>query len=420
MATDMAAIARSESKWGNLVARAFMRRLLTIVALGLAVRVLYALLAGPDLVLAGDARTFHSLANSIASGHGFVRELDGLTTADHPPLYPLYLSLFSLVGLKSWAAHRVASCLLGAATVGAVGILGRRVGGDRVGLVAAGIAAVYPLLWVNDATVLSESLYGLLIALALIAAYRVIDRPTAGRAAVLGAVVALAALTRSEALGLALLLVLPVAWRARWRGLAAAAVAGALVLTPWLVRNWIAFDRPVLISNNSGSLLSGANCDATYHGRFIGLWRLDCIPPGVTGNEAEQAATFRTHGIDYARDHASRLPVVAAVRVLRTWDFYRPVDQARYETFESRNRYVEGAGVAIYYVLLALAIAGAVLLRRRRQPLWVLLAPAVLVTVASVVGYGLTRFRLAAEIPIVVLASLTLVELWRRARARRA
>jgi MYXO-CTERM domain-containing protein len=112
--------------------------------------------------------------------------------------------------------------------------------------------------------------------------------------------------------------------------------------------------------------------------------------------------------------------VVAAVRVLRTWDFYRPVDQARYETFESRNRYVEGAGVAIYYVLLALAIAGAVLLRRRRQSLWILLAPAVLVTVASVVGYGLTRFRLAAEIPIVVLASLTLVELWRRARARRA
>lgn len=416
----MAAIARSESKWGNLVARAFMWRLLTIVALGLAVRVAYALLVGPDLVIAGDARTFHALANSIASGHGFVREFDGLTTADHPPLYPLYLSLFSLAGLKSWAAHRLASCLLGAATVGAVGLLGRRVGGERAGLVAAGIAALYPLLWINDATVLSESLYGLLVALALIAAYRVVARPTAGRSAVLGAVVALAALTRSEALGLGLLLVLPIVWRARWRGVAAAAVAGALVLAPWFVRNWIAFDRPVLISNNSGSLLAGANCDATYHGRFIGLWRLDCIPPGVHGNEAQQAATFRSDGIDYARDHAGRLPAVVAVRVLRTWDFWRPVDQARYETFESRNRYAEGAGVAIYWVLLPLAIAGALILRRRRQPVWILVAPAVLVTLASVVGYGVTRFRLAAEIPIVVLASLTLLELQRRARARRA
>src|SRR3954465_11876100 len=84
MATDMAAIARSESKWGNLVARAFMRRLLTIVALGLTVRVVYALLAGPDLVLAGDARTFHSLATSIASGHGFVRERAG-PPHPHPP-----------------------------------------------------------------------------------------------------------------------------------------------------------------------------------------------------------------------------------------------------------------------------------------------------------------------------------------------
>src|SRR3954447_21127776 len=165
---DMAAIARSESKWGNLEARAFMRGLAAIVVMALGLRVAYALIEGPHLVIAGDARTFHELANSIASGNGFVR-LDAPTPPDPPPLYPLYLSAFSLVGLKSWAAHRVASCLLGAATVGAVGILGRRVGGDRVGLGAAGIAAVYPLLWVNDATVLSESLYGLLIALALIA-----------------------------------------------------------------------------------------------------------------------------------------------------------------------------------------------------------------------------------------------------------
>jgi 4-amino-4-deoxy-L-arabinose transferase-like glycosyltransferase len=301
-----------------------------------------------------------------------------------------------------------------------VGVLGRRVGGDRVGLLAAAIAAVYPLLWVNDATVLSESLYGLLIALALIAAYRVIDRPTAGRAAALGAVVALAALTRSEALALAPLLVLPVAWRARWRGIAAAALAGALLMAPWLVRNSIAFDHPVLISNNSGSLLAGANCDATYHGRFIGLWRIDCIPSGVGGNEAERAAVYRSRGIDYARDHAGRVPAVAAVRVLRTWDFWVPHDQAIYETLESRDRTVEYIGVGAYYLLLPFAITGVLLLRRRREPVWILLAPAVLVTVSSLVGYGLTRFRLAAEIPIVVLASLTLLELQRRARARRA
>jgi hypothetical protein len=211
-----------------------------------------------------------------------------------------------------------------------------------------------------------------------------------------------------------------VAWRARWRGIAAAAAAGALLLAPWLVRNWIAFDRPVLVSNNSGSLLAGANCDATYHGRFIGLWRIDCIPTGVGGNEAEQAAVYRSRGIDYARGHAGRVPAVAAVRVLRTWDFWAPHDQAIYETFESRDRNVEYIGVGAYYLLLPLAVAGAFLLRRRREPLWILLAPAVLVTVSSLIGYGLTRFRLAAEIPIVVLASLTLLELQRRVRARRA
>ena len=167
------------------------------------------------------------------------------------------------------------------------------------------------------------------------------------------------------------------------------------------------FDRPVVISTNSGTLLAGANCDPAYHGPLLGLWRLDCIPPPRSRNEAAQAASWRRDGLDYARDHRGRLPVVLAARVLRTWDLFRPREQARYETLEGRRVRVEEAGVAVYYVLALAAIAGAVLLwRRRRELLVVLLAPAVLVTLSSAAGYGVTRFRMAAEIGIVVLAAV--------------
>ena len=64
---------------------------------------------------------------------------------------------------------------MGAATVALIGLLARRVAGDRAGLVAAAIAAVYPPLWMLDASLRSESLYAPLIALVLLLAYRLRD-----------------------------------------------------------------------------------------------------------------------------------------------------------------------------------------------------------------------------------------------------
>ena len=86
----------------------------------------------------------------------------------------------------------------------------------------------------------------------------------------LGAVSALAALTRGEALLLLPLVLIPVVVR-RPGGVRAAAVvavvAFAVVLAPWTVRNWIVFDQPVAIATNSGTAVAGANCAETYQRR---------------------------------------------------------------------------------------------------------------------------------------------------------
>ena len=94
--------------------------------------------------------------------------------------------------------------------MGAIGLLGRRLAGDRAGIVAAGIAALYPFLWINDAVVLSESLLALTTALMLIAAYAFWRMPSPWRAAALGAAIALVALTRAEGALLFALLGVPV------------------------------------------------------------------------------------------------------------------------------------------------------------------------------------------------------------------
>ena len=75
---------------------------------------------------------------------------------------------------------------------------------------------------------------------------------------------------------------------------------------------------------------------------------------------------------------------------------------------------VQKLGVLMFFVLMPLAVAGALLLRRRGVVTWILLAPFIIVTVTALTTYGNLRFREPAELCVVVLAAVALDELLRR------
>jgi 4-amino-4-deoxy-L-arabinose transferase-like glycosyltransferase len=397
--------------------RPFATRLAAVAGVGLAIRLVYSLVVMGDRTPGGDGTEFHLLANVIAKTGQYLQPFQYLylgrtiPTTEKPPLYPTVLALPSWLGLDSYAAHRVASCLLGGVAVVLIGLLGRRVGGDRIGLLAAVVAAVYPALWMLDASVRSESLYLPLIALALLLAY-------ARRFVWLGAVIGLAALTRSEALLLLplLLLFLP---RPRLRPALVAVGCCFLVVAPWLARNWITFNQPTAISTNEGGLLAGANCHAAYYTELVGTWA--CFPhndPAWGENEAVISSHLRSRAFHYAGDHAGRVPAVVGVRVLRVWDLWSPGSASGLEArIADRHIDAQRAAMASLYLLVPFAVAGAVVLRRRGQPLGILLAPILFVTLVAALSYGSTRFRVAAEPSIVVLASLGFAAGWQRMRA---
>ena len=404
--------------------RGFALRLAGLAAAGIALRALYLFTVGRHVTGVGDWHFYHWQANLIADGRGFIEpykfrfDHHVSPSAGHPPLYPLALSGVSLLGATSELAHRSLGLVLGAGTIVLVGLLGRRAGGDRLGLVAAGLCAVYPLMVAVDGALMSETLYGPLIAVALLAAWRLLDHPGPWIALGTGAAIALAALTRSEALLLVPLLAWPAAWRggSGWPLRAALATVGCvLVLAPWTVRNADRFGAFVAISTNDATVVAGANCPLTYGGVDLGGWNIECISERREDNEAEQAAIWRREARDYARDHVGRLPIVAAVRFLRVWDLWQPRRQVMFA--EGRQRRVEQAGVAVYVVFLVLGAVGAVALHRRGVPLLVLLAPAVAVSVSAVLGYGVPRLRHAFEIPLLVLAAAGILAL---VEARRA
>ena len=82
---------------------------------------------------------------------------------------------------------------------------------------------VYPFLWVADGSLMSETLYGALLAAVAAGCATLLRRAApCGRVAVLGALIALAALTRGEALLLVPLLLLPLVARGSAAGARAA------------------------------------------------------------------------------------------------------------------------------------------------------------------------------------------------------
>lgn len=312
-----------------------------------------------------------------------------------------------------------------------IGLLGRRVGravpgvsGDAAGLVAAGIAAVSPNLWVNDGLVMAETLTGVAVVGACLLAFALWDRPTLPRAAALGLLCGVVALARAELVLFVPLLAITVALttRARWADRSAfaflAIVVALIVIGPWVGFNLARFHDRTFVSTNDGIALAGSNCDNVYYGHGIGLTAIAgphaCIDyPPPPGDQSQVATKYRKRAFHYMRTHLRRVPIVIAARVGRTWSVYRPLDMVGFNKGEGREAWVTRLGLVAYYPTLIAAVGGAVVMlkRRARRALWVLSVPAVAATIGAAATYGQTRFRAAAEPSLAILAAVGLVAL---------
>jgi 4-amino-4-deoxy-L-arabinose transferase-like glycosyltransferase len=385
--------------------------------------VLYAVIADIPRLAFSDAATFHQLADGLADGAGYVRPYErvvlgtSIPTAEYPPLFPAVLSLASRLGLDTFGAHQGVAAAVAACCVPLVGLLGRRVAGAGVGLLAAGAAAVHPMLFQTGAALMSEALYLPMVAAVLLVTLRARQERRWTWWALAGLLAGAAALTRGEGLVLGAVVAVvaladhghnPGVLRRRAVGSAGAVVAGLLmIVVPWSVNRTLATDATVLVSANQATVLAGANCDATYGAGFRGWWLFDCfaeaLRPGDT--EAARYAGLTTRALDHARDHVTELPGVAAVRMLRVWGLYGTPTQVAWESTEGRLPGVQWAGWGATLLTVVLAIPGAIVLRRRGGPWLLLLAPVAMVTATAAVTYGNQRFRVAAEPALLVLAA---------------
>ena len=400
-----------------------------LVAAAGALRVLYVLAAKRGEPVVGDQIYYYAQAVTIADGNWFADPFrPGEVAADHPPLTALALAPVSWSDDNPFLAQRLLMAVYGTGVVAGTGLLVRSLASRRAALIGTAIAAVYANLWMNDGLMMSETFAAGAVVAVLLAVYAYHRRRTVPLAVAVGAAVGLAGLARSELLALGPLLGIPLMLRGghatlgrRFAHLALAGAVSVAVVAPWVIRNQVRFEESTWMSTQDGLTLLGANCPDSYRGPGTGFWILQCadlveVPEGA--DQSERSALYRDAAFEFVGDNVSRLPAVVAARLGRGLSLWEPEQMIFFNTGEGRETWASRIGLWQYWALLPLAAYG---LWRwpSSAPRWPLVTTAALSLVVIVAFYGIPRFRIPAEIGIVVCAAMALDDLAGRVSGRR-
>ena len=370
--------------------------------------------------LQNDRDAYMSIADHLLLGNGYT--LDGEhPTAFRPPLYPLVLSVVSVLGGS--VAIGLLQTLLGVATVYLTYLLGCRLVSPIVGLIASALIAVEPLLLRYTPQLMTETLFTFLCALLLFTLsppHPVTPSPRRHSFTV-GVAFGLCALCRPTIWAWGGLIA--VAWLVGFRGALLSrnrrivngvlvVVGIGIVVSPWMIRNALQFGRPIVMTTHGGyTLLLGNNpvfydevvrqpWGATWDGDSLHAWqRLVDTEVGVDREyEVERDRKMRDRAIGNIRNDFGGFAAACWLRIRRLWNIV-PTGDA-----EGALPRVVLWGIGVYYAVLFLAaIIGLIRLCKDEWKPWL---PAVLLIVAftavHAVYWSNARMR-APLMPIVAL-----------------
>jgi 4-amino-4-deoxy-L-arabinose transferase-like glycosyltransferase len=421
---------------------AHARRLLLAAALlGFVLRAAFGLIYWQGRPLTHDEREYLALAANVAAGRGFAQDLpnephegegDGAVQRfGRAPMYPLFLAPIVAfdASLRDGRmpndvpdAVKVVQSMVGAIGVWLLGVIAWRVGGDRMGVIAAAIAAVYPpLVWIC-AYALSEALFATL-ALACVwwlmptldvqrAAASPLYPPLQGergaggergRLFIGGVLIGLAVLTRP-----AMLFFLPFTLLLGWRrrvAFAVAILAGTLaVVLPWTARNASVYGRFVLVASEGGvTFWTGNHREARGEGDLAANPHLKELNQefrarhrGLTEEELEPI--YYREALNFIAEAPLPWLGLVAKKLFYTWVPIGP----SYRLHSPRYFWTS---VLAYGALLPVAVAGFVRLWRSGPRPWTLWALAGSTIVVALLFFPQERFRIPVIDPTLILCA---------------
>jgi 4-amino-4-deoxy-L-arabinose transferase-like glycosyltransferase len=358
---------------------------------------------------ASDSRIHIMLVENLLAGRGY--SLDG-PTGITPPLYVFFLAaLYRILGDP--AAVRLVQIVLAAAACVVLYAIVRRVRDPATGVIAAGLLSIHPLLAYLPGLHLTENLFLLLVLAFLWQALRVEERPTTARAAALGCLLGLAILTRAVFLVFlpVVLLWAAVVWGARtvrtYRIFTLTALAAALVVSPWTIRNYLVFHAFVPVQSNSGMVFWAGNNPGSDGGLVWPTrktWTATAPPDdNMYGwrnlNVGQENALYVQTALAWIRGHPSDYAHLLARKVDRLYGLTRAADH--------QGVAVPAAGF-IQAGFLVAAVVGMCIALQSWRSFFLLFVLVAFVNATTLLFSGATRYAVPMIPSLVTFAAVAL------------
>jgi 4-amino-4-deoxy-L-arabinose transferase-like glycosyltransferase len=385
----------------------------------------------PESVVWEDGHRYLKVAANLLAGQGFGSLYDNQLSV---PTLPVVIAAAIGVFGEDFGALRVVMAVLGASASAVAFALARRVFDARVALLAGLAVAVYPyLVYLSALFEYPQPLFILLIGTFFLLYYQWVDTGARWRLALAGVVLGLAVLTVPTTL--IFLAAMPLALIRRELRATVASVLILMIpavapLAGWAARNYVAYDRFVLINAAGGYSLWQAN-NQTY----LDYGKAGVVPTCAPGHEEGvfcveyKRAVARSQALPddgvstilefdrIANEKAWEFilddPLVTMRLSLRKFaEFWSPIPNAVTKGWAQGGGAAQWVSIFTYTPLLLLGIAGLYLSRMQ----WRRLLPIYFFGLALAGPYCLflptTRYRLPLDYFLALFAAYAVVALW--------
>lgn len=375
--------------------------------------------------LTADDAKFEGIGWTLAqTGHYALNPGEPPTARASPALPLLLAGIYELVGHQR-AIAQIVLLIISAATVLPAFLLGKEVGGKGIGILAALWVIFDPFAWIFAGIFYSETLFMFVFSLAALILFRVVKHPWPSRLGLLGVLLGLGALTRPNGLVVALggVALLPLVgrgqlkdWLRRAMGVLAVVI---LVMTPWIARNFLVFNRFIPTTSQTGEVLLGFYNETCLQYRCNEWISISALPEStknrlanldeMTQNDVEvelALSTIRAHPLDWA----TLLPT----KVIRFWMHDSILPNTPYR-LDPPPFFIVFQQV-YYRLLLFLSLAGLFLLYftgQRQAFIIITIFPAIF-SLLVLILWGDARLRMPLHPLLAVAAAYTLVFAYNR------
>ncbi len=404
--------------------------LIVVFCVALTVRVAYNFTVAAGYFPLHDSLTYQDIAFHLVQEHCYCL-YSHLPTVDRAPLWPFVIGVIDrLIGPQDILV-RLVLCLVGSGTCALLYLFARDLFGERIGIFAGIVGAIYPFLYVYDGLLYAESLYTFLLLAFCYTLYRIQRSPRLSLIIISGVLLGLLSLTRPNGIALLGLFVLwtgvmykikVLSWRTTLKSVLVVSLLSLIFIAPWTLRNYKVTHTFVPVAVGDGKVMLGAynyeTADPVYqHGYYAGVWIIPSeSTPWITENFPKDCAkacevtrdnAYKTAALQWIESHLSSMPFLLGQHFINTWEVIPQEADLATNRFPDRDssRFVVTMMETITPIVFALALLGIVVTSERWRELLFIYLMILLTLAQDIAFYGIPRFRAPIEPMLILLAS---------------